>query len=35
MHQTIEMANKKDILATISLLTEAIKGINKYDWSFK
>jgi len=35
MHQTIEMANKKDILATIALLTEAVKGLNKYDWTFK
>lgn len=35
MHQTIEMAHKKDILATIALLTEALKGLNKYDWSFK
>jgi len=35
MHQTIEMAHKKDILATIALLIEAVKGLDKYDWTFK
>lgn len=35
MHQTIEMGHKKDILASIDLLTEAIRNINKYDWSFR
>ena len=35
IHQTIEMANKKDIIDCISLLTSCISDLDKYDWSFK
>lgn len=35
IHQTIEMANKKDIVDCVSLLTSCISDLDKYDWSFK
>ncbi len=35
MHQTIELVHKNDIRSTIDLLREALKGLDKYDWSFK
>jgi putative aminopeptidase FrvX len=35
IHQSIEMAHKKDIVASIDLLRTAILGLDKYDWSFK
>ena len=35
LHQVIEMANKKDIRASIELLKNCIKDIDTYDWSFK
>jgi len=35
MHQTIEMANKKDIADCIKLLKEGLINLDKYDWSFK
>lgn len=34
IHQVIEMAHKRDIKNTIALLTEALQGLDKYDWSF-
>lgn len=34
MHQTIELANKEDIRDCISLLTESLKALDQYDWSF-
>jgi len=34
MHQTIEMAHKDDIRATINLLKVALKELDQYDWSF-
>jgi putative aminopeptidase FrvX len=34
IHQVIEMAHKKDILASIALLKAAIENLDKYDWSF-
>ena len=35
MHQTIEMANKDDVLACIALLKTCLSNLHKYDWSFK
>ncbi len=35
MHQTIEMANKKDIADCIKLLKESLINLDKYDWSFR
>jgi endoglucanase len=35
LHQVIEMANKNDIKASIDLLTNCIKALDKYDWSHK
>ena len=35
IHQTIEMANKKDIHDCIELLTACISDLDSYDWSFK
>ncbi len=32
LHQTIEMCHKKDVEASIKLLTAVVKGINKHDW---
>jgi putative aminopeptidase FrvX len=34
IHQVIEMAHKKDILASIALLKAAVENLDKYDWSF-
>lgn len=33
LHQVIEMAHKRDILASIELLEKCILGINQYDWN--
>jgi len=35
LHQVIEMCHKSDIEATISLLLNCVKSMNKYDWSHK
>jgi endoglucanase len=35
LHQVIEMAHKKDILASIELLTQCILDMDDYDWSFR
>ena len=35
IHQTIEMAHKKDIADCVDLLTSCLLGLDKYDWSFK
>lgn len=35
MHQTIEMAHKKDVDDSIKLLTKCLQDLDKYDWSFK
>jgi len=35
IHQTIEMASKKDINDCIDLLTACISDLDNYDWSFK
>ena len=35
MHSVIEMANKKDIRATIDLLREGLLNLDKYDWRFR
>lgn len=32
MHQTIEMVNKKDVEASVKLLTACVKGLDKYNW---
>ena len=34
MHQTIEMAHKSDIRATIDLLKAGLTNLDQYDWSF-
>jgi endoglucanase len=34
IHQVIEMANKKDIEGSISLLNYCLQDLDKYDWSF-
>ena len=34
MHQVTEMAHKEDVGACIRLLTEALRKLNAYDWSF-
>lgn len=34
IHQVIEMADKSDIRACISLLKECLKGLDKYNWKF-
>lgn len=34
MHQTIEMAHKEDIRASIDLLKVSLTNLNQYDWSF-
>ena len=34
MHQVTEMANKEDVEACIRLLTEALRKLDGYDWSF-
>ena len=34
IHQVIEMANKKDIDASINLLVNCLQDLDKYDWSF-
>ncbi|HHH50405.1 MAG TPA: M42 family peptidase, partial [Saprospiraceae bacterium] len=34
MHQTIEMANKRDIQHCIELLKVALTDLNQFDWSF-
>ncbi len=34
IHQVIEMCDKDDIAASIKLLSECIKGLDKYDWAF-
>ncbi|GAB3650989.1 M42 family metallopeptidase [Echinicola sediminis] len=33
LHQVIEMANKEDIAASISLLNACLENLDKYDWS--
>ncbi len=35
LHQTVEMANKEDIRASIDLLKACCTELNHYDWSFK
>ena len=35
IHQTIEMANKNDIMDCINLLTSCVSDLDKYDWKFK
>ena len=35
IHQVIEMANKKDIRASIDLLKHCVQELNTYDWAFK
>ena len=35
IHQTIEMVDKKDIIATVELTLEGVNAIPKYDWSHK
>lgn len=35
IHQVIEMVHKNDVEASIELLSEALKGLDQYDWSFK
>jgi endoglucanase len=35
LHQTIEMAHKEDILASINLLEKCLLSLDQYDWSFK
>lgn len=35
MHQTIEMAHKKDVEHSIELLTKCLQDLDKFDWSFK
>ena len=35
IHQTIELAHKGDILASIDLLEASLKNLNQYDWSFE
>lgn len=35
LHQVTEMAHKKDIAASIDLLTACIQEIDKHDWEFK
>jgi tetrahedral aminopeptidase len=34
IHQVIEMCDKDDIAASIQLLSECIKGLDKYNWAF-
>lgn len=34
MHQSTEMADKADVAACINLLSEALTGLDDYDWSF-
>lgn len=34
IHQVIEMANKKDIEGSISLLVNCLQDLDKFDWSF-
>ena len=34
IHQTIELAHKKDILNTITLLKAGLTHLDQYDWSF-
>lgn len=35
LHQSIEMAHKKDIKDTIDLLGRTLEEMDKYDWSFR
>ena len=35
LHQSIEMAHKKDVEASIDLLAKGIMNLDKYDWSLK
>ena len=35
LHQVIEMANKKDIEASIKLLQYCVEELNTYNWEFK
>jgi putative aminopeptidase FrvX len=35
LHQTIEMAHKEDITASIDLLEKCLLNLDQYDWSFK
>lgn len=35
MHQSIEMAHKKDIIASIDLLRLGLQQLDQYDWSFE
>ena len=34
IHQSIEMANKKDIKGSIDILVACLSEIDTYDWSF-
>ena len=35
LHQTIEMVSESDVLNSISLLTEAVKGLDQFDWGHR
>ena len=35
LHQVIEMAHKKDIAASIQLLTKALESLDKYNWQHR
>jgi len=35
LHQSIEMAHKKDVQATIDLLEKSVSNLNNYDWILK
>ncbi|TVQ50198.1 MAG: hypothetical protein EA362_02940 [Saprospirales bacterium] len=35
LHQTIEMVSENDVLNSISLLTEAVKGLAQFDWGHR
>ena len=35
IHQVIEMVNKKDVIAAISLLRSSVENLDNYKWTFK
>jgi putative aminopeptidase FrvX len=35
LHQTIEMVSENDVQNSISLLTEAVKGLDQFDWKHR
>ena len=35
LHQTIEMVNEEDVMHCVQLLTEAVSGIDQFDWTHK